>query len=53
MLGNIFSGIYRSQIYIPSEEKTSADGETGRLIALKKTNFTDIDIPKYLMIAAS
>ena len=25
----------RSKIYIPSEEKTSADGENGRLIALK------------------
>ena len=24
----------RSEIYIPSEEKTSADGENGRLIAL-------------------
>ena len=25
----------RSEIYIPSEEKTSADRENGRLIALK------------------
>ena len=25
----------RSEIYIPSEEKTSADGEKGRLISLK------------------
>ena len=25
----------RSKIYVPTEEKTSADGENGRLIALK------------------
>ena len=37
----------RSEIYIPSEEKTSADGETGRFIALKEVNFTDIDISKH------
>ena len=39
-----------SEIYIPSEQKTSADGENGRLIALKEVDSTDIDISKYLDI---
>ena len=48
MLENVFSGIQRFETYILSEEKTSADGETGRLITLKEGNLTDIDISKHL-----
>ena len=40
----------RSEIYIPSKGKTSADRENGRLIALKEVAFIDIDISKYLAI---
>ena len=44
---------FRSEIYILSEEKTSADEKNGRIFALKLVNFTDIDISKYFIIAAS
>ena len=46
-VGERISRQLRSEIYIPSEEKTSADGETGRFITLKEVNFTDIDISKH------